>query len=128
VAHTSHPVSKRIGGSPVGCHQPFSRSAPHATILLAVVRGIGTQTCKTLVASNQGDKQFALQSAQWILGNVTGYFRQASDDPSRTLADVLIVEAVLDVRKNSPEKTIDEAATVAIASIPVTEVKKPTDK
>jgi hypothetical protein len=95
---------------------------------VAVVRGIGTQTCKTLVASNQGDKEFALQSAQWILGNVTGYFRQASDDPSRTLADALIVEAVLDVCKNSPEKTIDEAVTVAIASIPVTEVKKPTDK
>ena len=104
---------------------PFS---PTLAQRVAVVRGIGTQTCNTLVASNQGDKQFALQSAQWILCNVTGYFRQASDDPSRTLADVLIVEAVLDVRKNSPEKTIDEAVTVAIASIPVTEVKKPTDK
>jgi hypothetical protein len=49
---------------------------------VAVVRGIGTQTCKTLVASNLGDKQFALQSAQWILGYMTCYFRQASDDPS----------------------------------------------
>jgi hypothetical protein len=95
---------------------------------VVVVRGIGTQTCKTLVASNQGDKQFALQSAQWISGNMTGYFRQASDDPSRTLADAIVIQTVLDVCKDSPQKTIDDAVTVAIASFPVTEVKKPTEK
>jgi hypothetical protein len=95
---------------------------------VAVVRGIGTQTCKTLVASNQGDKQFALQSAQWILGNMTGYFRQASDDPSRTLGDAIVLQTVLDVCKNSPDKTIDEATTIAISSFPVVEVKKPNSR
>jgi hypothetical protein len=50
---------------------------------VAVVRGVGTQTCTTLVASERRDKQFNLQATQWILGNMTGYFREAADDPSR---------------------------------------------
>jgi hypothetical protein len=94
----------------------------------AAVRGIGTQTCKALVAANQSDKQFALQSAQWIFGNMTGYFRQAGDDPSRTLSDDIVVRTVLEICKSNPEKTIDEAVTVAIASFPNTEVKKPAEK
>jgi HdeA/HdeB family len=90
----------------------------------AAVRGVGTQTCKTLVASDQVDKQFALQAAQWILGNITGYFRQASDDPSRTLSDAILLQTVLDVCKKNPDKTIDEAVTLAIGSLPATEVQK----
>jgi hypothetical protein len=90
----------------------------------AVVRGVGTQTCKTLVASDQVDKQFALQAAQWILGNMTGYFRQANDDPSRTIADAILLKTVLDVCKNNPDKTIDEAVTLATSALPATEVQK----
>jgi hypothetical protein len=90
----------------------------------AVVRGVGTQTCKTLVASDQVDKQFALQAAQWILGNMTGYFRQANDDPSRTIADAILLKTVLDVCKNNPDKTIDEAVTLATGALPATEVQK----
>ncbi len=87
-----------------------------------VVRGIGTQTCKALIAA---DKQFALQASQWILGNMTGYFRQASDDASRTLGDAILVQAVVDICKKNADKTIDEATTIAISSLPVTDVKKP---
>jgi hypothetical protein len=90
----------------------------------AVVRGVGTQTCKTLVASDQVDKQFALQAAQWILGNMTGYFRQANDDPSRTIADAILLKTVLDVCKNNSDKTIDEAVTRATSALPATEVQK----
>ena len=35
--------------------------------------------------------------------------------------------SVLHVCKNSPKKIIDDGVTVAIASFPVTEVKKPTE-
>jgi hypothetical protein len=89
------------------------------------VRGVGTQTCKTLVASDQVDKQFAQQAAQWILGNLTGYFRKASDDPSRTIADAILLQTVLDVCKSNLDKTIDEAVALAIDSLPVPEVKTP---
>ncbi len=92
---------------------------------VAVVRGIGTQTCKTFVASNQADKKFAQQAEQWIFGSLTSYFRQANDDPSRTLSDAIVLETVLDVCKKNAEKTIDEAVTIAISSFPATEVKKP---
>jgi hypothetical protein len=91
----------------------------------AAVRGVGTQTCKTLNASNQADKQFALQSAQWILGNMTGHFRQTGDDPSRTLGDDIVVRTVLEICSRNPDKTIDDAVTIAISSFPATEVKKP---
>jgi hypothetical protein len=91
----------------------------------AVVHGVGTQTCKTLVASDQVDEKFALQAAQWILGNMTGYFRQASDNPSRSIADAVLLQTVLDVCKNNPDKTIDEAVTVTIGSLPTSAVKKP---
>src|ERR1700722_178062 len=91
----------------------------------AVVRGVGTQTCKTLVASDQVDKQFAQQAAQWILGNLTGYFHQASDDPSRKIADAILLQTILDVCKKNADKTIDEAVTLAIESLPATDVPKP---
>ena len=92
---------------------------------VAVVRGVGTQTCAMLVASDRGDKQFNLQATQWILGTVTGYFRQTADDPSRTLGDAVLVQTVQDVCKKNAEKTIDEATTITIGSLPETEVKKP---
>jgi hypothetical protein len=90
----------------------------------AVVRGVGTQTCTTLVASDQVDEKFALQAAQWILGNVTAYFRQVSDSPSRSIGDAVLLQTVLDVCKNNPDKTIDEAVTLTIHSLPVTAVPK----
>jgi hypothetical protein len=90
----------------------------------AVVRGVGTQTCKALAASDHVDEKFALQAAQWILGNITAYFRQASDNPSRSIGDAILLQTVLDVCKNNPDKTIDEAVTLTIHSLPVTEVPK----
>jgi hypothetical protein len=90
-----------------------------------VVRGVGTQTCKTLVASDQVDKQFAQQAAQWILGNLTGYFRQANEDPSRNIADAILLQTILDVCKQNADKTIDEAVTLAITSLPTTVVPLP---
>ena len=91
----------------------------------AVVRGVGTQSCKALVASDQIDEKFALQAAQWILGDMTGYFRKESDNPSRATGDAILLQTVLDVCKNNPDKTIDEAVTLTIASLPTTVVKKP---
>jgi hypothetical protein len=91
----------------------------------AVVRGVGTQTCKTLVASDQIDKQFAQQAAQWILGNLTGYFHQASEDPSRNIADAILLQTILDVCKQNADKTIDEAVALAITSLPTTVVPLP---
>jgi hypothetical protein len=91
----------------------------------AVVRGVGTQTCKTLVASDQVDKTFAQQAAQWILGNLTGYFHQASNDPSRKIADAILLQTILDICKKNADKTIDEAVTLAIGSLPATGVAKP---
>jgi predicted ribosomally synthesized peptide with SipW-like signal peptide len=93
---------------------------------VSVVRGVGTQTCKALAASDKVDEKFALQSAQWILGYVTAYFRQASDNPSssRSIGDAILLQTVLDVCKNNPDKTIDEAVTLTIQSMPVTEVPK----
>lgn len=91
----------------------------------AAVRGVGTQTCKTLVASYQADKTFAKQADQWVLGTITGFFRQAQDDPSRTLPDEIVTRTVFDICKNNPEKTIDEATTIAVGSFPVTEIKQP---
>jgi len=90
----------------------------------AVVRGVGTQTCKALAASDKVDEKFALQAAQWILGNMTVYFRQVSDNPSRSIGDAILLQTVLDVCKNNPDKTIDEAVTLTIQSMPVTEVPK----
>jgi hypothetical protein len=91
-----------------------------------VVRGVGTQTCKTLVAVDQVDKNFAQQAAQWILGSLTGYFHKASDDPSRTTADAILLQTVLDVCKQNADKTIDEAVMLAIGSLPTTAVPLPT--
>ena len=97
----------------------------------AVVRGIGTETCKKLIASEHTvasvntDDQFAQQALQWILGSITGRFRQANDDPSRTLGDVVLLQTVVDICKRHPEKTIDEATTIGISSLPETEAKKP---
>jgi hypothetical protein len=91
----------------------------------AVVRGVGTQNCKALVASDKIDEKFALQAAQWILGDLTGYFRQAGDNPSRPIGDAILLQTVLDVCKNNPDKTIDEAVTLTIASLPTSAVKKP---
>ena len=85
---------------------------------MAVVRGVGTQTCTKLVALEGTDAQFAQQAAQWILGNVTGYFRQGNDDPLRTLGDIVLVQTVLDVCKKNAEKTIDEVTAMAIVSLP----------
>jgi hypothetical protein len=99
--------------------------SPASAQRTAVVRGVGTQTCKTLVASDQVDKQFAQQAAQWILGNLTGYFHQASDDPSRKIADAILLQTILDVCKKNADKTIDEAVTLAIESLPATDVPKP---
>lgn len=95
---------------------------------VAVVRGIGTQTCKTYVASGQADKKLAQQVGQWVFGSLTSYFRQTSDDPSRTLSDAIVLQTVVDICKKNAEKTIDEAVTIAISSFPATEVKKPTEK
>jgi hypothetical protein len=95
---------------------------------VAVVSGIGTQTCKTYVASSQGDKKLAREVDQWVFGSLTSYFRQASDDPSRTLSDAIVLQTVVGICKNNAEKTIDEAVTIAISSFPATEVKKPTEK
>lgn len=80
---------------------------------------------RCLFSADRADKQFAQQAAQWILGSMTGYFRQANDDPSRTLGDVVLVQTVVDVCKKNSDKTIDEATTIAIGSLPQTEVKKP---
>ncbi len=97
----------------------------------AVVRGIGTETCKKLIASEHTitsvntDDYFAQQALQWILGSITGYFRQANDDPSRTLGDVVLLQTVVDICKRNPEKTIDQATAAAIGSLPETEAKKP---
>lgn len=99
--------------------------SPASAQRVGAVRGVGTQTCKTLVASDQVDKGFAQQAAQWILGNVTGYFRKASDDPSRTFADAILLQTVLDVCKSNLDKTIDEAVALAIDSMPATAVKSP---
>jgi hypothetical protein len=90
----------------------------------AIVHGVGTQSCKALAASDQVDEKFALQAAQWILGDLTGYFRQASDNPSRSIGDAILLQTVLDVCKNNPDKTIDEAVTVTISSLPTSVVKK----
>lgn len=102
--------------------------APAAGQQIALVRGIGTETCKAYVAATQADKQFALQVAQWILGNLTGYFRQASDDPTRTLGDDLLVKTVIEVCAKHAEKTIDEAVSITITALPASEFKKPSDK
>ena len=102
--------------------------APAAAQRTAAVRGIGTQTCKSLVAANQSQKQFSLQAAQWILGNLTGYFRQTGDDPSRTLSDDVLVKTVMDVCAHNAEKTIDEAVSIAVSSLPTTEIPKPVSK
>ncbi len=91
----------------------------------AVVRGIGTQTCKAFVTATQGDKAFEGQVNQWILGTMTDYFRRANDDPSRTLSDDLIVRSVSEICIKNADKTIDEAVSIAISSIPETEVKQP---
>jgi hypothetical protein len=99
--------------------------SPGSAQRVGAVRGVGTQTCKALVASDQIHKQFAQQAAQWILGNITGYFRQASNDPSRKFADAILLQTVLDVCKNNLDKTIDEAVALAIDSMPTTEVKTP---
>jgi hypothetical protein len=56
---------------------------------------------------------------------MTGYFRQANDDPSRTISDDLLVRSIQEIRSSNMDKTIDEAVTIAISSFPVTEVKKP---
>src|ERR1700761_822885 len=80
-----------------------------------VVRGVGTQSCKTLAASDQVDEKFALQAAQWILGDLTGYFRQIVDSPSRSTGDAILLQTVLDVCKNNHDKTIEEAVMVTIA-------------
>jgi hypothetical protein len=95
---------------------------------VAVVRGIGTQSCKTYVASSHADKKLAQQADQWVFGSLTSYFRQARDDPSRTLSDAIVLQTVVDICKKNAEKTIDEAVTIAISSFPATEVKKPTEK
>jgi hypothetical protein len=102
--------------------------SPASAQQVAVVRGVGTQTCKTLAASDQVDKQFAQQAAQWILGNLTGHFHQASDDPSRKIADAILLQTVLDVCKNNLDKTIDQAVTLAIDALPTTVVKAPSPK
>jgi hypothetical protein len=102
--------------------------SPASAQRVGAVRGVGTQTCKTLVASDQVDKQLAQQTAQWILGNITGYFRKASDDPSRTIADAILLQTVLDVCKSNLDKTIDEAVALSIDSLPATEVKPPPQK
>jgi hypothetical protein len=91
----------------------------------AVVHGVGTQSCKTLAASDKVDEKFALQAAQWILGDLTGYFRQASENPSRSIGDAILLQTVLDVCKNNPDKTIDEAVAFTITSLPTSAVKKP---
>ena len=70
-------------------------------------------------------RQFEIQATQWVLGNLTGYFRQAADDPSGKMGDVMLVQTVFDVCGKSPEKTIDEAVTIVISALPQTEVKKP---
>ena len=102
--------------------------SPAAAQRTAAVRGIGTQTCKSFVEASTTDKQFALLAAQWILGNLTGYFRQAADDPSRTLGDDLLVKTVIEVCAKNADKTIDDAVAIVIGSLPESEVKKPTDK
>jgi hypothetical protein len=99
-------------------------SSPAWSQTATVVRGVGTQTCKTLVASDQVDEKFALQASQWILGNITAYFRQVSDNPSRSIGDAIVLQTVLDVCRNNPDKTIDEAVTLTIHSMPVTQVPK----
>jgi hypothetical protein len=99
--------------------------APAAGQQIALVRGIGTQTCKTFVAATEADKPLASQASQWILGNLTGYFRQAGDDPTRTLGDSLLVKTVIDICAKNAEKTIDEAVSIAITALPVSEIKKP---
>jgi hypothetical protein len=91
----------------------------------ALVRGVGTQTCANFVASSRANKQLEQQVTQWILGNMTGYFRQANNDLSRTLGDAALVQTVTEVCKKNADKTIDEATTIAIGAIPTTEVKKP---
>jgi hypothetical protein len=100
-------------------------ASPALSQRVAVVRGVGTQTCTMFVESERADKQFTLQATQWILGTMTGYFRQAADDPSRTLGDAVLVQTVAEICKKNGEKTIDEATTIAIRSLPNTEVKKP---
>jgi hypothetical protein len=99
--------------------------APAAGQQIALVRGIGTQTCKTFVAATEADKPFALRASEWILGNLTGYFRQAGDDPTRTLGDSLLVKTVIDICAKNAEKTIDEAVSIAITALPDSEIKKP---
>ena len=68
-------------------------SSPAYAQRVAPVRGVGTQPCKTIIASSEPDKPFQLQAYQWILGYMTGYFRQASDDPSRTISDDLLIRS-----------------------------------
>jgi hypothetical protein len=99
--------------------------APAAGQRIALVRGIGTQTCKTFVAATSADKPFASRASEWILGNLTGYFRQAGDDPTRTLGDDLLVETVIDICSKNAEKTIDQAVSIAITALPNSEFKKP---
>jgi hypothetical protein len=100
-------------------------SSPAYSQRVAPVRGIGTQTCKTIIATSEPDKPFQRQGYQWILGYMTGYFRQANDDPSRTISDDLLVRSIQEICSSNMDKTIDEAVTIAISSFPVTEVKKP---
>lgn len=90
-----------------------------------VVRGVGTQTCAKLLAAGKSDDQFEMQATQWILGNLTGYFRRTADDQSRTMGDVMLVQTVFDVCGKRPEKTIDEAVEMVISALPNTEVKTP---
>jgi hypothetical protein len=59
---------------------------------------------------------------------MTGFFRQANDDPSRTMGDDLLVRTILEICKSNPDKTIDEAVTIAISSLPTTEVTKKPEK
>lgn len=109
------------------CFAALLMISPAAAQRTAVVRGIGTQTCKSFIEANAADKQFALLVAQWILGNLTGYFRQAGDDPSRTLSDDLLVKTIIDVCAKNSDKTVDDAVTIVIGALPVSEAKKPPD-
>jgi hypothetical protein len=86
---------------------------------------LGTATTLGPHEGTHRRRQTIRAAAQWILGNMTGYFRQASDDASRTLGDAILVQAVVEICKKNADKTIDEATTIAISSLPVTDVKKP---
>ena len=66
-----------------------------------------------------------MRASEWILGNLTGYFRQVGDDPTRTLGDDLLVKTVIDICAKNAEKTIDQAVSIAITALPESEIKKP---